>query len=91
MGGRKPTVEVVAARTHLGFEIIHAQEIAEAVVVGVVAGCALELMLVVERQLRGECCRVTEPPFARGQRRVVDEGDGMVVGEISSNVAGIAG
>ena len=91
MGGRKPTVEVVAAPAHLGFEIIHAQEIAEAVVVGVVAGRALELMLVVERQLRGECCRVTEPRLACGQRRVVDEGDGMVVGEISSDVAGIAG
>lgn len=70
-----------------GVVVLH-EEFAVRVVVWIVAGSALQLVVVIQPHFVGQRGRIVQLPVGRRKRAVVNERDRMIIGEIGSKLAG---
>src|SRR6516162_4824206 len=87
MGGFQPEIGLVALKTKRGAGIVLHEEFAVLIVVWVMAGGALELVVVVKAHLLGQRSGVFELAVGGNEGVVVGEGDRVVIGEIGAQIA----
>jgi hypothetical protein len=80
MDGGGPIRHQVTAHTQCAVAVIHAQEFAIRIIVGVMTGGALDTSGGIQADLVGKRVRVRQSSMVKGELAVITEGDRMIVG-----------
>lgn len=91
VGRAGPTGFDVAAEAQGRSRVVHHQELPELIVVRIMAGDALDFLQVIELELSVEGQGIAEVGVQRGEILVIDKGDGMVAGQVRSQIARAGG
>ena len=85
MGSGLPAFHVVAGDAERPGEVVLDEEFSKTVVMGIMAGGALHLVVLVESNMMGERGGVTKLPILGSEATVIRERNGMVVRQIGAN------
>ncbi len=87
MGGVLPANWRMAFDTQRGSGVVLHEELAESIVMGIVAGSTLQLLVMIEPDLVRQCARIAKLAIGRHKRAVIAERNRMIVRKVSAQVA----